>query len=114
MDSSNDFLLAQEDSHETYGPGEQMWLICLGQEHKTAVSVEHLRRSRLLLARPAAGRWQKLGWPAILLSDAKVNQCMQAEIPFWMISRLAGPSCSIRHACALSPSMRAVLYTSHA
>ena len=31
----------------------------------------------LLLARPAAGRWQKLGWPAILLSDAKVNACRQ-------------------------------------
>ena len=30
----------------------------------------------LLLAR-AAGRWQKLGWPAILLSDAKVNACRQ-------------------------------------
>ena len=48
MDSSNDFLLAQEDSHEAYGPGEQMWLICPGQEHKTAVSVEHLRRSNAL------------------------------------------------------------------
>ena len=32
---------------------------------------------RLLLARPAGGYWLKLGWPAILLSDAKVNACRQ-------------------------------------
>ena len=40
MDSSTDFLLAQEGSNEAYGPGEQLWLTCGGQEHKTAVSVD--------------------------------------------------------------------------
>ena len=35
MDSSNDFLLGQEGSNGAYGPDEQVWLICPGQEHKT-------------------------------------------------------------------------------
>ena len=48
MDSSVDFLLAQEGSHEAYGPGKQLWLICGGQEDKRAVSVQHLRRSKAL------------------------------------------------------------------
>ena len=39
MDSSNDFLLGQEGSNGAYGPDEQVWLICPGQEHKTAVSL---------------------------------------------------------------------------
>ena len=48
MDSSNDFLLGQEGSNGAYGPDEQVWLICSGQEHKTAVSLQHLRRSKAL------------------------------------------------------------------
>ena len=48
MDSSVDFLLAQEGSNEAYGPGKQLWLICGGQEDKRAVSVQHLRRSKAL------------------------------------------------------------------
>ena len=47
-DPSTDFLLAQEGLNDAYGPGEQLWLICPGQEHKTAVSLQHLRRSKAL------------------------------------------------------------------
>ena len=51
MDSSNDFLLGQEGSNGAYGPGEQVWLICPGQEHKTADIGEapgYLRRMKNL------------------------------------------------------------------
>ena len=41
-------LVAQEGLNDAYGPGEQLWLTCAGQEHKTTVSVEHLRRSNAL------------------------------------------------------------------
>ena len=47
-DPSTDFLLGQEGLNDAYGPGEQLWLTCAGQEHKTTVSVEHLRRSNAL------------------------------------------------------------------